>query len=70
MRKNKYPILQKLGHYVAGFAILMEGISEAEDFEHFWLYVILFCSIGILIFVFTFYEHKIEKRWIQIPPLI
>jgi hypothetical protein len=42
-----------LYHYVIGFAITMEGISEAEDFSHTWSYVFLFCFIGMLIFVFT-----------------
>ncbi|MGD0337350.1 MAG: hypothetical protein ABSB78_01035 [Bacteroidota bacterium] len=70
MRKNRFPIIQKLSHYVVGFAILMEGISEAEDFAQYWPYVIIFCSIGILIFIFTFYEHRIEQRWIKIHPLI
>jgi peptidoglycan/LPS O-acetylase OafA/YrhL len=70
MQKNISRIAKKFSHYVIGFTILIEGISEAEDFTNNWPYVILFCAIGILIFIFSFYEQRIEQKWVKISPLI
>jgi hypothetical protein len=70
MQKNVSHLAQKFSHYVIGFAIFMEGISEAEVFTNDWPFVILFCAIGILIFIFTFYEQKIGRKWVSVPALI
>jgi hypothetical protein len=70
MQKRTSHRVKKFSHYVIGFAIFMEGISEAEDFARDWPYVILFCAIGMVIWIFTFYEEKIEQKWVSVPVLI
>jgi len=70
MPRQKSPKLIAFTHLMAAVTLFSKGIGKADDLPHNWPYVVLLCSLGILILLFVLYHHRIKRTSLRVPPLV
>ena len=70
MSRSRSPKAIAFSHYMAALTVFLKGITKADDLAHNWPLVVLFCSFGVLIFLFVLFHHQIERTWFRVSLLV
>ena len=60
--RKRHPLVEKIGHYLTAFVIVLKGVDKAEHFHEHPLIPIFLFLIGGFIAVATFFHHWFEKH--------